>query len=50
MTGYDVSTICKWAKDGHLPVVRKLPGLRGAWLFEPEVLNLISAKRPPAGA
>lgn len=32
-TGRDVSTICRWAKSGHLPALRKLPGLRGAWLF-----------------
>ena len=47
MTGFDVSTICKWARDGHIPVIRKLPGMRGAYLFEPDVLHLIDAKNLP---
>jgi predicted DNA-binding transcriptional regulator AlpA len=51
MTGFDVSTICKWARDGHIPVLRKFPGMRGAYLFEPDVLRLIDAKKlPPAEA
>lgn len=48
-TGYDVATICRWAKSGHLPSIRKLPGVRGAWLFDPGVVRpLIQSKRPPA--
>ena len=46
LTGYDVSTICRWAKSGALPVVRKLEGRRGPWLFPRHVLTLIRAKRP----
>lgn len=50
LTGYDISTICRWARDGHIPTIRKLPGLRGAWLFDPGVQQMIASKLPPAGA
>lgn len=49
-TGYDISTICRWARRGDLPSVRKLPGVTGAWLFDAAVVRpLIAAKTPPAG-
>lgn len=44
LTGYDVSTICRWAKHGNLRPIRKLPGPRGAYLFEPDVLRTIRVK------
>lgn len=44
LTGYDVATICRWARSGHLPSLRKLPGLRGPWLFDAGVLDLIQPK------
>lgn len=46
LTGYDVSTVCRWAKQGHVPVVRKLDGRRGPWLFPRHVLGLIRTKAP----
>lgn len=46
LTGYDVSTVCRWAKAGTLPTVRKLEGRRGPWLFPRHVLTLIRAKAP----
>jgi excisionase family DNA binding protein len=51
--GVDVSTICRWARDGHLPYLRKLPGLRGAYLFDPSVkatARARSAADNPPGA
>jgi hypothetical protein len=41
LTGKDVSTICRWAKAGKLPVIRKLDGLRGPWLFPRHVLTIL---------
>jgi hypothetical protein len=32
-TGRSVSTICRQAKSGRLPSIRKLDGPRGPWLF-----------------
>lgn len=43
-TGYDHSTICRWARSGRLPTIRKLPGTRGAWLFERSVLERLPHK------
>jgi hypothetical protein len=42
-TGYDISTICRWARAGDIPA-GKLPGLRGAWLIDPSVLETIRQK------
>ena len=46
LTGYDISTICRWARAGTLgdAVIRKTPGIRGTWLFWPAVLDLIHPK------
>lgn len=52
-TGYDVATVCRWAKAGTIPVIRKLPGPRGAYLIDPRGLALVrhkTAKTPPPGA
>jgi hypothetical protein len=42
-TGYDISTVCRWARAGDIPA-GKLPGTRGAWLFDPAVLHTIRPK------
>jgi predicted DNA-binding transcriptional regulator AlpA len=44
MTGYDISTICRWARSGHLPSIRKLNGIRGAWLFDASVVQRLEHK------
>lgn len=46
LTGYDISTICRWARRGDIPA-GKLPGLRGAWLIPSSTLQTI---RPKGGA
>jgi hypothetical protein len=43
MTGYDISTICRWARRGDIDA-GKLPGLRGAWLIEPHSIATIRPK------
>lgn len=51
-TGYDVATICRWARAGIIPVIRKLPGPRGAYLIDPRAVDLIHhkiPKSPPPG-
>lgn len=44
LTGWDVSSICRWARTGAVPSLRKLPGTHGAWLFDPSVVELIRPK------
>lgn len=41
-TGVAISTICRHARAGRLPYLRKLPGLRGAYLFSRDVLDTLS--------
>ena len=33
--GVDVSTVARWVQAGRIPVAVKVPGLRGARLFDP---------------
>src|SRR3982751_5805124 len=47
-TGYDVATICHWAKAGVIPVIRKLPGPRGAYLIDPRAVGLVQHKERKA--
>jgi hypothetical protein len=47
ITGYDISTICRWARAGDLKGTSKLPGLRGAWLIPESAIQTI---RPKGGA
>ena len=44
ITGYDISTICRWARSGDIPGAGKLPGLRGAWLIPESALGTIRPK------
>ncbi len=42
--GVAISTVCRWAELGQIPVIRKLPGKTGQWVFGPEALP---ATTPP---
>ena len=42
----DRSTLSRWVKDGTLPCYTKLPGLRGAFLFDRSAVEaLANAKK-----
>ena len=41
----NVKTVTRWASDGVLPYVQKLPGLRGPYLFDPAVVERFKAER-----
>ena len=43
LTGYDISTVCRWARAGDIEA-DKLPGLRGAWLIPESQLGAIRPK------
>ena len=43
--GVKQATVNKWALDGRLPVAQKLPGLRGANLFDPEDVEALRDAR-----
>jgi predicted site-specific integrase-resolvase len=43
LTGYDISTVCRWARAGDIKA-DKLPGLRGAWLIPESQLGAIRPK------
>jgi hypothetical protein len=43
LTGYDISTVCRWARAGDIEA-GKLPGLRGAWLIPESQLAVIRPK------
>lgn len=35
------STVSRWVRSGRLAPVRKLPGIRGAYLFDPAQVDLL---------
>ena len=39
----DRSTLSRWVKDGRLPCYMKLPGRRGAFLFERSAVEQLAA-------
>lgn len=39
--GIDRSTLSRWVTAGRIKPVRKLPGLRGAFLFDPDDVEKI---------
>lgn len=45
LLGCSVATVNRMAKDGRLPVVGKLPGLRGNNLFDPRDVELVKLRR-----
>lgn len=40
-----VGTINRWVAEGRLSPVRKMPGLRGAHLFDPAAVREAAAER-----
>jgi excisionase family DNA binding protein len=44
----DVSTVARWVRSGALAPSGKLPGLRGAYLFEPGDVDAFAAERGAA--
>lgn len=38
-------TVTRWADSGRLTFAQKLPGERGAYLFDPEVVNHLAVER-----
>lgn len=40
--GEDRTTILQRVKDGRLPAAQRLPGRTGAYLFDPEVVDLVA--------
>jgi hypothetical protein len=43
--GCDIATVNRMAKDGRLPRMGKLPGLRGHNLFNRTVVELVAEQR-----
>ncbi len=39
LTGVSVATICRWARKGYLPTVRKASGRTGVWMFPREAYD-----------
>ena len=37
--GVNVKTVSRWAKSGRLPVLRKVPGVRGPLIFDAAVVE-----------
>ena len=36
--GVAVSTVCRWAEEGQIPYLRKMPGRTGQYIFPREAL------------
>lgn len=34
LTGWSVTAIARWAQDGEIPIIRKVPGRTGSYLFD----------------
>lgn len=47
--GVAISTVIRWAEEGKLPVIRKLPGRTGGYVFPAEALPG-GRPTPPPGA
>ena len=45
LTGVSVKTVVRWVAAGDLTPATKLPGLRGAFLFDPATVNRFRTKR-----
>lgn len=46
--GVDVSTVARWVNAGRLPVAVKIPGLRGARLFDPKDVDALAEQHKEA--
>lgn len=49
LLGVSATTLRRLVETGELPYIRKMPGLRGAYLFEPGVVKLYRRMHPPRG-
>lgn len=43
--GCSVVTLCRWVRNGQVSADGKLPGLRGAYLFDPAYIDQLAAER-----
>jgi excisionase family DNA binding protein len=43
--GISVATVTRWAQNGNLPPIRKLPGWTGAYLFDAGLVRRKAAER-----
>lgn len=43
--GISVPTVNRWAAGGRLPFVQKLEGPRGAYLFDPDVIDALTESK-----
>jgi excisionase family DNA binding protein len=43
--GVHPRTVSRWVRSGRLSYVAKLPGKRGAYLFDPEVIHDIARRQ-----
>jgi excisionase family DNA binding protein len=43
--GISVATVTRWAQNGKLPAIRKLPGWTGAYLFDARLVRHKAAER-----
>lgn len=41
--GCSVVTLCRWVRNGQVIADHKLPGLRGAYLFDPAYIEQLAA-------
>lgn len=37
--GVDRKTVVRWANEGSLPAIRKLPGRTGTWIFDSSIVR-----------
>lgn len=43
--GKSARTVARLAESGELPHVHKLPGIRGAYLFDPAIVDLFARQQ-----
>ncbi len=48
--GVSVKTVSRWVQAGELAPLTKLPGIRGAFLFDPKAVERFRAKRDRGAA
>lgn len=48
--GIDRSTLSRWVQVGRIQPAVKMPGIRGAFLFEPRAIEALATERAEASA
>lgn len=48
LAGVSTKTVSRWVAAGELAPLTKLPGIRGAFLFDPKAVERFRAKRGAA--